>query len=53
MHPKVLLGDVDKVEAHFDLFGDSFNPMQHRCMVCDECTTGMEIALGTPAGTPR
>jgi hypothetical protein len=26
--------------------------VQDRCMVCDESTTGMEIALGTPNGTP-
>jgi hypothetical protein len=25
MHLIVLLGDVDQAEAHFDLFGDSFN----------------------------
>ena len=25
---------------------------QDRCMVCDECTSGMEILLGTPDGTP-
>jgi hypothetical protein len=31
----VLLGDVGQVEAHFDPFGDSFNPLQDRCMVCD------------------
>jgi hypothetical protein len=49
----VLLGDVDLAEAHFDPFGDSSNPMQDRCTVCDECTTSMEIALGTPDGTPR
>jgi hypothetical protein len=24
-----------------------------RCTVCAECTTGMEIILGTPDGTPR
>jgi hypothetical protein len=24
---------------------------QYRCMVCTECTTGMEIFLGTPDGT--
>jgi hypothetical protein len=23
------------------------------CMVCVECTTGMEVILGTPDGTPR
>jgi hypothetical protein len=26
---------------------------QDRCTVCAECTTGMEMALGTPDGTPR
>jgi hypothetical protein len=26
---------------------------QDRCTVCAECTTGMEIILGTPDGTPR
>ena len=26
---------------------------QDRCMVCVECTTGMEIILGKPDGTPR
>jgi hypothetical protein len=25
---------------------------QERCTVCAECPTGMEIALGTPDGTP-
>jgi hypothetical protein len=49
----VLLVDVGQAEAHSNLFGDSFNPVQDRCTVCDECTTGMEIALGTPDGTPR
>ena len=24
---------------------------QDRCMVCAECTSGMEIVLGTPDGT--
>jgi hypothetical protein len=27
--------------------------MQDRCTVFIECTTGMEIILGTPDGTPR
>jgi hypothetical protein len=27
--------------------------MQDRCTVCDECTTGMEINVGTTDGTPR
>jgi hypothetical protein len=26
---------------------------QDRCNVFAECTTGMEMALGTPDGTPR
>jgi hypothetical protein len=26
---------------------------QDRCIVCAECTTGMEIILGTLDGTPR
>jgi hypothetical protein len=48
-----LIGDVGQVEAHFDLFVDSFNPVQDRCTVCDECTTDIEIALGHTHGTPR
>jgi hypothetical protein len=27
--------------------------VKDRCMVCNECATGMEIILGTPDGTPR
>jgi hypothetical protein len=50
MHPVVLLGDEGQAKAHFDLFGDSLNPMQDRCTVCDHCTNGMEIALGAPDG---
>jgi hypothetical protein len=49
----VLLGDVGQVEAYLDPFEDSFNPVQDRCTVCDECMMGMEIALGTPDGSPR
>jgi hypothetical protein len=26
--------------------------VQDRCMICSECTTGMEIVLGLPDGTP-
>ena len=26
--------------------------VQNRCMVCAECTTGMEILLDVPDGTP-
>jgi hypothetical protein len=53
MHAIVLLGNVDQAKAYFNPFGDSFNLMQDRCMVCTECTTGMEMVLGTPDGTPR
>jgi hypothetical protein len=53
MHLIVLLGHVGQVKAHFDPFGDSFNLTQDRCTVCAECSTGMELALGTPDGTPR
>jgi predicted metal-binding protein len=52
-HLMVLLGDVGQAEAHFDSYEDSFNPVQDSCMVCNECTTGMEITLGTPDSTPR
>jgi hypothetical protein len=48
----VLLGDVGQAKARFDLFGGSFNLVQDRCTVCDECSTGLEIAMGTPDGTP-
>jgi hypothetical protein len=53
MHLIVLLVHVDQVKVHFDPFGDSFNLMQDRCTVCTECTMDMEMALGTPDGTPR
>jgi hypothetical protein len=43
---------MDKAEAHFYPFGDSYNSVQERCTVCAECTTGLEIALGTPDSTP-
>jgi hypothetical protein len=26
---------------------------QDRCMICDECTTGLEIILDAPDETPR
>jgi hypothetical protein len=26
---------------------------QNRCMVCAECTIGLEIVLDAPGGTPR
>jgi hypothetical protein len=49
----VLLGDVGQVEAHFSLLEKVLISAQDRCTVCDESTTGMEIALGTADGTPR
>jgi hypothetical protein len=27
--------------------------LQERCIVCAECTTGLEIVLDAPDGTPR
>ena len=53
MHPMVLLGDEAQVEARFGPFGVVEIWTQDRCTVCAECTTGMEIDLGTPDGTPR
>jgi hypothetical protein len=44
----VLQGGVGQAEAHFNPFGDSFNLVQDRCMICDECTTRMEVALAHP-----
>jgi hypothetical protein len=49
----VLLGDVCQVKAHFSLVGDSLNLGANWCTACPECTTGMEIFLGTPKGTSR
>ena len=49
----VLLGDEAEVEAHFDPFGHSANLDADWCMVCAERTTGLEIGLDTPDGTPR
>jgi hypothetical protein len=52
-HLTVLLGDEALVDAHFDPFGDSANLAANRCTVCAECTTGSEIILDAPGGTPR
>jgi hypothetical protein len=38
-----LLGDVGELEAHFSPLGDGVNLTQDRCMICTECTTGIEI----------
>jgi hypothetical protein len=32
-----------EAETHFDPFGDVLILEQHRCTVCAECTTSMEI----------
>jgi hypothetical protein len=48
-----LLGDVNKVEACFDLFGDSVNLGARLGMVCGEHTTFSEINMVTPDRTPR
>jgi hypothetical protein len=48
----VLLGDGAQVEAlsvHLEIV---LILMQDSCMVCAECTTGLEIILGAPDGTP-
>jgi hypothetical protein len=52
MHPMVLLGDVGQVEARFSPLEIVLILVQDRCIVCTECTMGMEIILGTPDGTP-
>ena len=48
----VLLGDEAEVEGHFGPFGDIANLDKDRCMVCAEPTTGSEIILDVPDGTP-
>ena len=44
-HPMVLLGVVSHVEV-------VLVSAQDRCTLCAECTSGTEIILGTPDGTP-
>ena len=50
--PMILLGVVSHVEARFGPFGGSVSLSARWCMVCAECTSGIEIILGTPDGTP-
>jgi hypothetical protein len=52
-HPMVLLCNVCQVDACFGLFGIVLASVQDRCVVYTKCTTGMEVILGTPDGTPR
>jgi hypothetical protein len=49
----VLLGDVGQVELVLVYFEIVLISVQDRCTVCTECTTGVEIILGTPDCTPR
>jgi hypothetical protein len=48
-----LLGDVGLMESRLGLFGDSFSVGASRCTVCAKHTTGSEIILDAPDGTPR
>jgi hypothetical protein len=52
-HPMVLLGDIGLGKLVSDLLEIVLISMQESCTVCVECTTGMEIFLGTPDGTSR
>jgi hypothetical protein len=49
----LLLAGVGRVEARFGPLEIVLILAQDRCTVCAECTTGMEIILSTPDGTPR
>jgi hypothetical protein len=49
----VLLGDIGLGKLVLDLLEIVLISMQESCTVCVECTTGMEIFLGTPDGTSR
>ena len=46
--PMVLLGVVSLVEARAVHLEVVLVSVPDRCMVCVECTSGMEIILGTP-----
>jgi hypothetical protein len=48
-----LLGNVDEVEAHFDLFRDSVNLGARLGMVCVKRTTCSKINMVTLDITPR
>jgi hypothetical protein len=53
MHLIVLLGDEAQVDARFGSFDIVLILTQDRCVVCAECTKGLEIILDAPDGTPR
>jgi hypothetical protein len=44
------MGQVELVSVHLEIV---LILAQDRCTVCAECTTGVEIILGTLDGTPR
>jgi hypothetical protein len=49
----VRVGDEAQVKARYCPFGDSANLDASRCTVCDKRSTGSEIVLDAPDGTPR
>ena len=53
MHSMVPLGDEAQVEARFGLSNIVLILAQDRCTVFVERTTGLEILLDVPDGTPR
>jgi hypothetical protein len=38
-----LLGDVSRLEPHFDLFGDGVSAVKDRCTICSQLHTSSEI----------
>ena len=50
--PMVLLGVMSHVEPSLGPFGGSVRLGGRRRTVCAECTSGMEIILGTPDRSP-
>jgi hypothetical protein len=48
-----LLGDVGHLESHFGLFGDGVSVGATEDHSLGKCTTGSEIILDAPDGTPR
>ena len=52
MHSIVLLGEVGRVEARFDTFGDKVCLAQDRCTVCIIRMKGLEVVLDALDSTP-
>jgi Fe-S cluster biogenesis protein NfuA len=48
-----LLGDVGQVELISVRLQTVLISVQGKCTICAEYTTGMEILLGAPDGSPR